>query len=168
MSANAPDGGDVPASDGPAATAARGLERLGVHHTHDPGTTSVIFVLAVVLGNYAAWLVADVGIGLPVFAIGSLVATWGLYRQPTRRAVAVRTLQALAALLIATPIAIDLTFLVLAGRHGVTDPLSFVTTPADLVFLVAFAIPAAALLVVAWRLDRSGADDAAGQTGVDD
>lgn len=146
-------------TDGAAVTAARLLERLGVHHTHDPATTSAVFVLAIVLGNYAAWLVADVGIGLPVFAAGSLVATWGLYRQPTRRAVAVRTLQALAALLVATPIAIDLTFLVLAGSYGVADPLSFVTTKADLVFLVAFAIPALVLWGIARRLRRSATAD---------
>lgn len=136
--------------DGPAATAAEWLDRLGVTHRHDPLTTSVVFVAALLLGNYAGWLLADLDVGFVAFAVGSLVATWVLYKQPSRRAVVVRAFRALAVLLVLTPIAIDLTFLVRAFEYGLANPLSFVTTPADLLYLVVFAVLAA----VPWGLAR--------------
>lgn len=140
-------------AEGAEATAAEWLRTLGITHRHDPLTTSLVFVAALLLSNYAGWLVADLDIGFWTFAVGSLVATWGLYRQPARRDVAVSALRTLAVLLVLTPIAIDITFLIRAVQYGVADPWSFVTTPADLLYLVVFAVFAAIPWGLAYWLD---------------
>lgn len=152
------DGGD-PAAETPAGGAGGELEapsdlrrRFAVDHRHPPRTAAVVFVFAIVLGWYASWLLADLGLGTVAFVLVAAGSAYGLYRQPTRRRATVRGLSALAALLAATPVFMNLPFLLAAGRYGVGQPAAFTVRLADALVLVVFLIVAAVPAGVAWRL----------------
>lgn len=147
-----PDGSGRAGSE---ATPERDLrERVAVPHRHPPGTTGLVVVLAALLAWYASWLTADVGLGTVAFVLVAVVAAYGLYRQPTRRGVLVAGLAALAVLLVATPLFLNLPFALAAGAYGIEDAAAFTLTQADLVFVVAFVVLAAVPGGIAWWLSR--------------
>lgn len=126
--------------------------RLGVDHQHPPLTAAVVLGFALVHGWYAAWLLADLGLGTVAFVVVAAASAFWLSRQPTRRRAVVRGLYALAALLAATPLFMNLPFLLAAGHYGVGDPLAFTARLADAVFLLVFLGLAAVPAGVGWRL----------------
>lgn len=132
------------AGDEPAATATtdeRTLrERLGVAHDHDAGTTALVAAFAAVLGLYAGWLTADLGVRWVAFVVGGGAAAVALYRRESRARIAATGLYALAALVALTPVALDATLLL---GTDLGDPWPFVLTTATLVYLAAFAALAA-------------------------
>jgi hypothetical protein len=127
-------------------------ERLRVEHRHPRETTAVVFAFAVLLAWYASWLTADLGLGTVAFVVVAVAGAYGLYRQPTRRAVVVAGLYGLAALLVSTPVFMNLPFVLSAGAYGISNPAAFTMRLADLVFLVVFVLLGAVPAGLAWRL----------------
>lgn len=144
--------GDEPAG-GPASTAPdRDLpEYLGVAHHHDPATTALVAAFALVLGSYASWLMADLGVRWVAFLVVGAAAALGLYRRETRARVATAGLYALAALVALTPVALDATILL---GTDLGDPWPFLLTTATLVYLAAFAVLAAVPAGLGYLLAR--------------
>lgn len=128
------------------------LARLRVEHRHDRATAALVLAGSLVLAWYGSWLTADLGLGTPTFVVVAAVAAYGLYRQPSRRDVLVVGLYALAALLVATPVFLNLPFLLSAGAYDVANPTAFTMRLADLILLVVFVLLAGVPAVVAWRL----------------
>lgn len=152
---SAPSEGEV---GRPSASSRRGaaslLDRVGFEHTHGARAALTVIAWAAVLAWYVGWLVADLGLRGPAFLIALAVAWYLLYAQPTRRAMTVRGLAALAVLLAVTPVFLDLPFLLAASRYGVATPWAFVARAADLVMLVVFLLLAAIPAGIARRLAR--------------
>lgn len=128
------------------------LESLRFDHRHSRATIAVVVVISLALGWYGSWLAADLGLGTVVFVLGAALSAYGLYRQPSRRAVVVVGLYALAALLVATPVLLNLPFVLVAGSYGVSDPAAFTMRLSDAIFLLVFVILAAVPGGLAWRL----------------
>ena len=127
-------------------------DRLRVDHRHSRVTTTVVLAIAVALAWYASWLTADLGLGTVTFVLVAAVAAYGLYRQPSRRAVLVVGLYVLAALLVVTPLFMNLPFMLAAGTYDVSNAPAFTMRLADVVFLVVFVVLAAVPGGLAWRL----------------
>lgn len=147
--------GEDPAGEPEAAAARRSTlrERLGVDHRHDRSTVALVVGFAVVLGWYAGWLTADLGLRAVAFVGVGLVAGLALYRRRSRRRVAVVGLYALAAMVALTPVALDATLLL---DGDLADPWPFVFTTATLVYLAVFALLAAIPAGLGYLLDRRG------------
>lgn len=130
------------------------LDRVGFEHTHGARAALTAIAWAAVIAWYVGWLVADLGPRGPAFILALAIAWYLLYAQPTRRAMTVRGLAALAVLLGATPVFLNLPFLLSSGRYGVAAPWAFVARAADLVTLVVFLLLAAVPAGIARRLAR--------------
>ena len=135
-------------------------ERAGMEYTHSPPTIVVIVAWAGVLGWYLSWLTADFGLRLTAFSLGVVGMALILYRQPDRRRITVVSLYALAALLVLTPVFMNLYYLLHAGAFGVANPAAFVFGLSDLIFLVVFAILAVIPLMLGRRIERNREADA--------
>jgi hypothetical protein len=129
--------------------------RFEFDHAHDRTTKALVLGAAVLLGAYAGYLLADLGLRTVAFVVVTAWAAYGLYARPTRRDVAIRGLYALAVLVLATPVALAATIPVLPhGTAGIENLLGFVVTIADLVLLAVFGAIAAVPAGVAFLLDR--------------
>lgn len=121
-------------------------------HTHDAVTTGVVVAFAALLGAYASWMTADLGVRFVAFAAAALGVGYLLYSEPTRRTVVASGLYALATFVAATPFVYELSVL-LSGRFvAAGSPLRHVLTATDLLFVLLFLVVAAVPALVAYRL----------------
>jgi hypothetical protein len=127
---------------------------LRVDHRHAPATTGVVLLFAALHAWYASWLAADLRLGTVAFVVVGVCSAYGLYRQPNRRSVVVVGLYVLAALLVASPVFMNLPFVLSAAAYGVSNPLAFTLGLADLLFLLVFGLLATVPALLAWRLSR--------------
>lgn len=109
-------------------------------HTHNIGTTAITAIASVLLGLYAAWLAAGILPRLLVFPLAAVLTGVGVYRQPNARSVVASLFYALGALVILTPIAIELPVLLTADMPGVTSPWARILTTANLKIFLGFAL----------------------------
>lgn len=132
------------------------VDRLSFQHAHSRRTKVVVLGFTAVLATYGAWLFADLVPRFLTFLLVAAVSAYALYARPTPRGVVIRGLYGLAVCLIATPVVLPLSFLALPyGTSAVSDPVPFVFTVADVVFLLVFGllavIPAGIGVVLEWR-----------------
>lgn len=126
---------------------------FGFEHSHDHRTKTLVLAFAVLLAVYASWLLADLRLRTPAFLLVAVGTTYLLYARPTRLAVLIRGLYAVALALLATPVVLSLsTFVLPHGRGAVTDPWALSMTVGDLAFLVVFGLIAAIPAGIAFGL----------------
>ena len=145
MGAGGPGEGRPGGSDAEGGFAGRLLPLFD--HTHDPVTTAVVVVFALLVGLLARWIVADFDVRLLGFLVGAVGTGYLLYGQPTRRAVLAAGCYSLAALVAAIPIAFELGL-----AASVDDPLRHVLSVTDLLFVLAFWLLAAVPGLVGYRI----------------
>ena len=126
-------------------------------HTHNIGTTAITVIASVLLGLYAAWLAAGILPRLLVFPPAAVLVGVGVYRQPNARSVVASLFYALGALVILTPIAIELPVLLTAGMPGVTSPWARILTMTNLKIFLGFALVGAILGAIGYYLHNAEA-----------
>lgn len=126
-------------------------------HAHDVGTTAVTGIGSVLLGWYAAWLVAGLLPRLLVFPPVAVVVGVGVYRQPDARGVVASLFYALGALVMVTPVAIELPVLLTADMPGVTSPWARVLTLTNLKLFLGFALVGAILGAIGYYIKHTEA-----------
>ena len=109
-------------------------------HAHDIGTTAITVIASVLLGWYAAWLAAGILPRLLVFPPAAVLVGIGVYRQPDARGVVASIFYALGALVVLTPVAIELPVLLTADMPGVTSPWARIITMTNLKIFLGFAL----------------------------
>ena len=124
-------------------------------HTHDIGTTAITVVASVLLGLYAAWLAAGILPRLLVFPPAAVLVGVGVYRQPNARSVVASLFYALGALVVLTPIAIELPVLLTADMPGVTSPWARILTMTNLKIFLGFALVGAISGAIGYYLHNS-------------
>jgi len=126
-------------------------------HTHDIGTTAITGIASVLLGWYAAWLFAGILPRLLVFPLAAVLVGVGVYRQPNARGVVGGLFYALGALVVLTPVAIELPVLLTADMPGVTSPWARILTMTNLKLFVAFALVGAMLGAIGYYIKHTEA-----------
>lgn len=126
-------------------------------HTHGIATTTYVVVATVLGGLFASWLAADFGLRTPAFVVAAVVLGYALYGQPTQRSVVAGSLYSLAALIVLTPVALNLPYVTNGGMPSLADPWAMVLTVADLQIFVAFLVLAAIPSAVAYGLTNGAA-----------
>lgn len=117
----------------------------------DAGHAAATLVGAVLLGLYAAWMTADLLARWLVVPLVAVAAGYALARRPTTRGKAIYVCAVLAALLALTPVTIVLPNVLSAGAYG-ASPWSLALTTGNLFLVVLFAVPAALVAYVGYRL----------------
>ena len=125
--------------------------------THNIGTTAITVIASVLLGSYAAWLAAGILPRLLVFPTAAVLVGVGVYRQPNARSVVASLFYALGALVILTPIAIELPVLLTADMPGVTSPWARILTMANLKIFLGFALAGAISGAIGYYLHNTEA-----------
>ena len=126
-------------------------------HTHDIGTTAITGIASVLLGWYAAWLFAGILPRLLVFPLAAVLVGVGVYRQLNARGVVGGLFYALGALVVLTPVAIELPVLLTADMPGVTSPWARILTMTNLKLFVAFALVGAMLGAIGYFIKHTEA-----------
>jgi len=126
-------------------------------HAHDVGTTAITVIASVLLGWYAAWLAAGILPRLLVFPPAAVVVGVGVYRQPDARGVVASIFYALGALVVLTPVAIELPVLLTADMPGVTSPWARIVTMTNLKLILGFALVGAILGAIGYSIRNAEA-----------
>jgi len=126
-------------------------------HAHDVGTTAITVIASVLLGWYAAWLAAGILPRLLVFPPAAVVVGVGVYRQPDARGVVASIFYALGALVVLTPVAIELPVLLTADMPGVTSPWARIVTMTNLKLFLGFALVGAILGAIGYSIRNAEA-----------
>ena len=111
---------------------------------HSGRSRALVGLFALLVGTYAAWLGGDYGLGLGSLVGFALVAAVMLLRAPAGRGVVARGCYLLAALVLVTPVFLNLPVLT-AAHPGVADPASLVLHPGVYVLALVFAVLAAVI-----------------------
>ena len=127
--------------------AGEALERA---RKHPPGTLALVAGFALLVGTYAAWLGGDYGLGRGAQLGFALLAAALLVARPDARAVAAGGCYLLAALVVATPVLLNLP----AFTAGAADPWALVFHPGAYLLALAFVIVAGLLAGAGAWLDR--------------
>jgi hypothetical protein len=126
-------------------------------HAHDVGTTAITVIASVLLGWYAAWLAAGILPRLLVFPPAAVLVGVGVYRQPDARGVVASIFYALGALVVLTPVAIELPVLLTADMPGVTSPWARIVTMTNLKLFLGFALVGAILGAIGYSIRNAEA-----------
>ena len=126
-------------------------------HAHDVGTTAVTVIASVLLGWYVAWLFAGILPRLLIFPLAAVLVGVGVYRQPNARGVLASLFYALGALVMLTPVAIELPVLLAADMPGVTSPWARVLTMTSLKIFLGFALIGAILGAIGYYIKNAEA-----------
>jgi hypothetical protein len=126
-------------------------------HAHDVGTTAITVIASVLLGWYAAWLAAGILPRLLVFPPAAVGVGVGVYRQPDARGVVASIFYALGALVVLTPVAIELPVLLTADMPGVTSPWARIVTMTNLKLFLGFALVGAILGAIGYSIRNTEA-----------
>ncbi|WP_276260508.1 hypothetical protein [Haloglomus litoreum] len=132
-------------------TATEGL----VENRHDTATNALIAGFAVLFGLYGSWMFADFLPRAVGFALPALVGAFACYRRADRGSVAAAGCYGLAVLVVLTPFALQLPYVLNGGMVSNGGALSFFQ-PMDLVFLLIFLVIAAVPALVGFYLNNRG------------
>jgi hypothetical protein len=126
-----------------------------VENRHDTATNALIVAFAALFGLYGSWMLADllprvVGFGLP-----ALVGAYVCYQRADRGSVVAAGCYGLAVLVVLTPVALQLPYVLNGGMVSNGGALSFFQ-PMDLVFLLIFLVIAAVPALVGFYLNNRG------------
>jgi len=132
-------------------TATEGL----VENRHDTATNALIVAFAVVFGLYGSWVLADFLPRVVGFALPALVGAYTCYQRTGRGSVAAAGCYGLAVLVVVTPFALQLPYVLNAGMVSNGGALSFFQ-PMDLVVLLIFLVIALVPAVAGFYLNNRG------------
>lgn len=125
-------------------------------HTHDALTTVGVLAFTALTAIWASWLVADLGVRWPTFALAAIASGYYLYDRADGRSVLATGLYLVAGLVALTPIMFVVPLLLAGGRPGVGNPWVFVFTIADLQAFVAFLLVAAVPAIAGFIVSEPG------------
>lgn len=132
-------------------TATEGL----VRNRHDTATNALIVGFAALFGLYGSWMLADLLPRAVGFALPALVGAYVCYRRADRGSVAAAGCYGLAVLVVLTPFALQLPYVLNAGMVSNGSGLSFFQ-PMDLVILLIFLVIAVVPAAVGFYLNNRG------------
>ncbi|MFC5971220.1 hypothetical protein ACFPYI_07735 [Halomarina salina] len=115
--------------------------------SHDAVTTGLVVVFALILGAFAAWLLADVLPRTVTFVLAAVGFGALFYSRGTRRSVVAFGLYALAALVALIPVVYELVLAL-----NVADPLAHLVSATDLLFVLLFWVVALVPALVGYRV----------------
>lgn len=132
----------------------RGETRTGIAADLDVATVAAPVVAGAALGLYAAWIAADLLARWVVFLVVTVGGGYALhaYAGTNGRETAAYACYALAGLVAVTPIFVVLPDVLSADAYGV-DGWALAFTIANLFLAALFAVPAAVLAYVGYRLN---------------
>lgn len=132
-------------------TATEGL----VENRHDTATNALVVAFAALFGLYGSWMLADFVPRVVGFALPALVGGWVCYGRTDRGSVAAAGCYGLAMLVVLTPFAVQIPYLLDGGMVSNGGALSLLQ-PMDLVFLLLFLVIAAVPALVGFYLNNRG------------
>lgn len=112
--------------------------RFETEHDHSWPTRLLVAGCALLVGYYAAWVLADIGPRTPLFGVGTILAAIHLYRQPTRATVVSRACYLLAGSTILIPFVFWVVYL--TSPAGIIRPFALILTPGDVLYAFAFVV----------------------------
>jgi hypothetical protein len=131
------------------------VERFAAENRHDTATTAVVVAFAALFGLYGSWMLADLLPRALGFLLPALVGGWVCYGRADRGSVAAAGCYGLAVLVVLTPVALQVPYVLNSGMVSNGGALSFFQ-PMDLVFLLIFVVIAAVPALVGFYLNNRG------------